>query len=882
MPTLVSLGGNSTDASSWALAASEVDSEAATLATSTAGATTPSFTPGAITIDGILLKVSSASTSSLGTFSAELRQTTGNVLVAGTTVTLTKADYLGYSGWLLFKFDAPVTLVGGTGYGVRVFSSVNTSMTFFRSGTANDFARCLRTTTTAAPTAGDKLIVVGEHTNSGTVNPVTITWTDTADTQFGAVAFPQSISVNGGGTLRASTAGASNWTLRWRGVLRINSFATFEIGTPADPIPASSTFSLLADGVANVDSGIQCTGFGSTFTMQGAYKLPWTRLNADAAINATSITVESTEGWQADDFLCISSTTRTPAESANLLVDSIASSTVVNLNGWTAFAYAGVDAGEDGDIRAYVGNLTRNVRFFGNSTTIQGYLLINAGAVFIDSVGFNFLGSNTLSRRGIDILGLTNCTISNCAMYSYMVSGSQGLYVGANTSGTVSNNVTFGIQSNAITTLSNNLTVVYDNNLIMRTVTSHGFNIADHTSTYTNNVVTSNQAGGNVGGFALSGTGNIVLANFSGNVSFCNSYGILCGQGGYAGTIDNCKFIRNLNGGIYFLVGAASLELAVMDNCDFISNAMRAFVHAGFGTLSLNNCRMPGGVAPFTQPLGIDLGVTAASSLCNIEVRDCQIGTATQPIATGIRCNFTTNGLLQVKLRLINSPIVHSTTAISQAERLGSYGEITQDVADYFEGIPLHARYANGFVSYSAAVNGEAVSGYLTEDYPEALLYFNPSSSDKLHELVNVPVTAGQSLSLSFTYRKSRSSDTLGMIYNADIDFVVKPDSWIGVTDVPVIVNLPAEGGAEATAGQWLTATGTTPVFTRDGTATICVRFGAGSPGILWLTKIASSSLGLENDMTKWQYGMPLPSLWKPISGGPVVPSGFPLSRVVQ
>jgi hypothetical protein len=186
--------GNLTAAATWALCdpTAELDIETAQLSFA-AGATftdTTTFTPGAITVDGIALKLSNWNTTlpSSGTIAVLLRNVTDSADVAGTTVTVAYTDllYLGTTansvlGWAFFKFASPVTLTAGKAYAVK--GTNTTGQAVFRwSSALGNTSRQLRTTTTQAPAAGDKLLINREWTGSGTSTARVVTVDSTLST----------------------------------------------------------------------------------------------------------------------------------------------------------------------------------------------------------------------------------------------------------------------------------------------------------------------------------------------------------------------------------------------------------------------------------------------------------------------------------------------------------------------------------------------------------------------------------------------------------------------------------------------------------------------------------------------------------------------------
>lgn len=278
MATLLSCAtGNWLTSTTWALvdSTSFQNSEAVSTLLITSYTETQSFTPGAITIDGIAVKIGSRAGTS-GTVSVRLAQ--GGTLVAGTEVTIDAADIPPATsgtvldgGWVFFKFAAPVTLAGATAYTVSAKNSVNSQIALWRGSTSGDFSRALRTTTTQAPVAGDDVIIAGEHTGQGTGNDITVTMNETANTDYGAnttSAATPAVAVCKRGTLKFNDASAGNPYLRLSGWLVVYNGGTFNIGTTGTPIPRNSVAVLEFDCAADGDRGLQCRN-GSTVNLQG-------------------------------------------------------------------------------------------------------------------------------------------------------------------------------------------------------------------------------------------------------------------------------------------------------------------------------------------------------------------------------------------------------------------------------------------------------------------------------------------------------------------------------------------------------------------------------------------------------------------------------------
>jgi hypothetical protein len=165
--------GNWTTSTTWKVvdATSYLNSETTTANLTTSFASSTSFTTGAITIEGIAVKIVFRATVPSGTMT--IRLATGGVAVAGTTVTINVSDLpLTVSSgatsfyWCYFKFSSPVALLAATSYTVQATTSVATQVSLGVLATTN-WIRCLVTSTNATPAARDTLIVAGENTAAG-------------------------------------------------------------------------------------------------------------------------------------------------------------------------------------------------------------------------------------------------------------------------------------------------------------------------------------------------------------------------------------------------------------------------------------------------------------------------------------------------------------------------------------------------------------------------------------------------------------------------------------------------------------------------------------------------------------------------------------------
>ena len=164
--------------------------------------TSSSFTvTNAAVIDGVLLFVQQAGTST-GTFKVDLQK--GGVSQA--SVTVNKADLpastsssLGSYPPVFFKFTGTATGDGGSNWTIVLTTTGTGNVNWMSaSATAALFSKALRTTTAVTAVAADNLFIVGELTGAGTKNDIIVTMDSTVATAYGSGAV-NSTSVYGGG-----------------------------------------------------------------------------------------------------------------------------------------------------------------------------------------------------------------------------------------------------------------------------------------------------------------------------------------------------------------------------------------------------------------------------------------------------------------------------------------------------------------------------------------------------------------------------------------------------------------------------------------------------------------------------------------------------------
>jgi hypothetical protein len=328
----------------------------------TAFVSSSAFTPGAITVQGLCVKVATNTISGAATVSVRLA--VGGVAVAGTTVTINQADIppsivsggntfrTCSIGWVYFKFAAPVTLIAATAYTLQATCSVVNRVTLYRDGTANNWARLIVTTTTAAPAAGDSMFPLGAHTGAGAITSVSVNMNNTTTDDYGgASTILAAVGVGHGASLLWDTSGAATYRMRLSGPLQVWANGTFRIGTAGTPIPRAGAAILEFDCAADGDFGFFTW---STHSLYGQSRTSGksfvrTRLNTDEAAGQTTLGVADDTGWLSGDRVIIGSTPRLNTETEVRVLNGAAGASSLNVTVGLTNAHSGT-AGSQAEV----------------------------------------------------------------------------------------------------------------------------------------------------------------------------------------------------------------------------------------------------------------------------------------------------------------------------------------------------------------------------------------------------------------------------------------------------------------------------------------------------------------------------------------------------
>lgn len=848
MSTLISAAtGNFTSSGTWkvasAVASAEVDSEASSINLTNSNSDSGTFIAAVTQIDAIAIKISSIVTPT-GTLTVTLRDSTAGTDAASVTINCSDLA-TGAAGWHVFSFSA-VTPSGVNLFLVRVSRSVADSSTdritiFASTASATNMAREVRLVTTGAPASGDKLIIAGEFTGAGAATSYTVTMNETATTSYGPTVSggpPQGITVNNKATLIYGVAASTNYYLKMKGVLGVYAGGTFNIGTSGAKMPSTSTAVLEFDSAANVDTGLSIEA-GGTFN---AYGNPLTyvqaKLAANASAAATSLTTDVSTAWLNGDTIALAPTTRTATESESKALTADASTTTLTITAITN-AHSGTSP-----TQGELGNLTRNVKIRGVSTSLQGYCLFKTtSTVVCQYVEFLQLGSATSNKRGIDATTTTgSCSITYCSVHDFIVASSLGFNItnSASNNITFSNNVVYNTASNSIAIASTTGTWTVDSNLFIRNTSGNCISLADAEGTLTNNTVAGSASNGiDIGAAAGSfGTWSGNTCHSNGNIGFDISANILVGTIGSQTCWRNSSFGIQVNGGSGVTFSSPVLFGNTTANLNLQGGRNSVFTNA-----------ILSGDSTFSTTSGLSFQ-TAGQQDAAFE--DCTFG-----VASGIKVAHATQDILVstslVCITLRNCLLASTTEVSAQSSAcIGSY--IRSQKHDQTAG--LHKTFTKyGTISIDAAIYDTTPSIRLTPNNASNKLATDGGSFDGKGSF-QAAVANGATLTVSVKVRESVVGD--GTDYNgARIRLIVKKNVAAGIAADTVLATATV-----ASEGAFETISGTTASVTDDAVLSFIVDCD-GTTGWVnvdtWTVTGNSSSLGNKYwmDGEPWAVGEP-------------------------
>lgn len=845
----IGTGGNFTTAGTWGVidTSNPVDSEGSSVTISTASSThaVTIVTTSVVVTDGVYLKIFSKLTA--GTFTVLLRNSTTSTDI--TSVTVNVSD-LPASGWCFFKWASTQTTLVTDTYQIRVSCSSASQVTLYRSlAGAQEFIRLLRTTTTAAPGAGDQMIICKELTGQGTDNGTnTVTGDMTASTVYGATTYSDSIGIGQGGVFTWGTSASTNYLLTVKGLVTVWDGGTWNRGTSGTRIPSTSTATLKFSVATNVDSGFRSpdnattviNDYGNIVTTtstlmtvsRGGYVTTagtavtrvsgqsFTGLTGSIVINgvtytissvtnssllvltgsagtqsspvafthagtATTLTVASTAGWAVGDTLAVASTSRTASDCEQVTILTVDSSTQVTLSSALTKQHSG-----DSPTQAEVIHLMRNVRTEGTSTSLQGYVAYGNTSVVNNSYcSFQYLGSNTSNKRGVYITTTTGSyTAVGCIVKDGIVSGSCGWFI----SGASSNNISItycNVYNTTSTPLANAVTSGTNITIsdFISILNGAAISINDVGGVYTNITI----AGCSSGTCITISEASEITGTFSGLTAHSSNNSGITITAVTSGNVSNLNIWRNAINGLSFSA-----------NTIFTVNGLVAFGNAN------NNIDFPAAAAGSDIVfINADLnGDSVFSTTRGFTAHaNCAFYNSTFGVASGIKTAHSSADITGAfshsltRLLLVNC-ILASATEVSNQTVLSPNSFIYSQNHDQAGGVRRWGKYGTSDLDTTT---------YRTAS-PSQTLTPNSSSNKFISDDTQpIAIDNGQTATVTVYVYKSAA-------YNGNQPrLIVRRNDSIGITSDTVLAT--CVGGT----GSWISLSGTTAAATADG-AFVC------------------------------------------------------------
>ena len=641
------------------------------------------------------------------------------------------------------------------------------------------------------PVEGDTVSILDSHT-------VTIDQNITVGADTGTAA----ITINSTGKLEYLSTAAASYTLTCKGDLVV--LGTLEIGTVANPIPSTRTFTLrlnysatLADGEFGMNVN------GGTLRLQGnALGFDRTYLAADASAAATTLTTADSTGWKAGDEIGIASTSRTSTQFEKRILSVDASGTTLTLTVGLTNAHSGTSP-----TRAEIVNLTRNVKVTAFDTSFTGYIVAQAsGTIDADWAEFSFMGENVAGKKGIELNTTTgNVNFTRCAFHDFE---DFGITVAA----AAANNITLlnCIGYNLNSTLSSGACFNQAGNAIVSVIldgvwfiggTGAGIATQDMTLQITNCVVTS--VGG--AGIDLNDTGQVAVNTFDGNVIHSVAdYGLFCDNSGEGVTTFPAWTINNLT------IWRSGLEGIRLAN-NFHNLLFDAFVIRGCGTAAiqmttlLNACIFRNGTlcgdTSFSTPTGF-----IAENCFGVRFENCKFSEVTG-IQAAMTQDISVVAQRFVDIVLDNCLLAASTEVLGMASAIPG-SSVRSQRHDQSSGNHL-SRYRQGTIEEDTSFyNLASPSEKLTPSSATIKLKASPK---------RFAINNGETATVKVSVRKS-SVAAGGADYNGNPPrLILKRNYAMGLT-TDTVLDVMLAG-----LNIWEQLSGQTPIVTGDGVLEVYV-----------------------------------------------------------
>jgi hypothetical protein len=502
----------------------------------------------AVVVEGFVLYLRRNTASPTGTLTVALSEDGGTT--ATREVTINVSDLPNNTSNLttvFFKFGSTLTGDGGTDYVVGIKTSVSGEVTVGRNATAGNWFRVLRTNTTATIALNDTVYINGEWTAAATKTDITVTMNNTSTSRLCSQLY-----IGVGGTLKYGTSASTAYYLNVNKGPFNYPGGTWNMGTVADPIPRSSSATLeLVVASAGADG---FTNYG-TFTMQGQSRsadknVVFTTLTADAAANATSLSVAADTGWLSGDTIAVAPTSRTRTEAEVGTLNGNAGASSMNINGFAGTGGGLLNAhGGTSPVVCHVALMTRNVMITGSSSSLSfNFTHAGTGATMdCDWAAFRYLSSASIQGASSNSASFDYFAIQNGTITASSGGGTISWNQCTVYSNTTSNN-NFTHSTGGSMTITNMVCILFGS-FIMTANLDSGYTVTDL-----------NTAGASGIGINFAGSGAAFTASTMNNLTaYCaTTGGILCNNSS-GHTATNCKTFRTSGYGVAIQAGTNSI-----------------------------------------------------------------------------------------------------------------------------------------------------------------------------------------------------------------------------------------------------------------------------------------------------------------------------------
>lgn len=696
------------------------------------------------------------------------------------------------------------------------------------------------------PSDNDVITIANTHTVTINADTTHTTITLGADGGSGTDA----LIINAGGKLEITYQIDADQIIYLRGDAEIS--GTIEIGTVANPIPATRKVTLAIKDGADGDYGFKFNA-GSTVTIQGSN--PWgtsitdpdrTFLASNAAANATSLTVADTTDWKDNDIIGVASTTRTYSECEGGTLNGAASGTTLTVDGFggtgggVAYAHSGTSP-----TRAEIVNLSRNITLQGESSSLMSYVTFETTAVVnIDWTAFFYMDNVTIKTT------TGSLDLNRCSFYYFEDSG-----IAANGSAhnnwTLQNCVAFRL---ADLTLSNGIYVpattgtswVIDNCVVILcglggTVNSLGAKFDDVEGTVSDLTIVGAKGAGITMTQALTIGATLPFTGLV--VHSCASFGMLFTTSNYYDSIIPAFTVwHNTTGGATFNMSTNGCTFAGITAFGNNSYSIGGY---GFNFTTFNNLAL-GGFSGFATAYGFNCGTT------NCRFNSCSFGTPVTHSTSDFDLKYVQN------CHFYNCTLASTEFSI---DTMASQSSAMFTMHDTTAGI-------SGFLTQTMGGQITADTTYYNTSSPSQKLTPRSASVKLLSGIKRVKVASGTSVTISCYVRKSTVAAG-GALYNGNEPRLqVKENLYGGISAATVDT-------AAAAAGDWEQLTGSVGPVSVDTE----LEFYVDCDGTAGFVNVDDWTVSGDSKTKIWFEGLPNNWIESSSSGG-----GGPLTtgRIIQ